>query len=57
MKKLTQEQTLGIVRHVVTAIGAILIYKGKVDASTWTIVTGSVVGIAAVLWSVTSKQS
>ena len=57
MKKLTEEQTLGIVRHVVTAIGAILMYKGKVDASTWTIVTGSVVGIAAVIWSVTSKQS
>lgn len=56
MKKLTQEQTLGIIRHTLTAIGAILMFKGQTDASTWTIITGSVVGIAAVIWSVTSKQ-
>lgn len=57
MKKLTQEQTMGIARHVLSGLGAILIFKGKLDESTWNVVTGSVVGIVAVLWSVYSKPS
>ena len=57
MKKLTLEQTMGIARHILSGLGAILIFKGKTDESTWNIITGSAVGVIAVLWSVYSKQS
>jgi hypothetical protein len=56
MTKLTQEQVLGIARHALSAIGAILLFKGKVDVSTWDIVTGSLISVTAIIWSVTSKN-
>lgn len=54
--KLTQEQIFGIVRHIMTGVGAILIAKGKVDESAWTLVTGSVLGVVGIVWSVLSKN-
>lgn len=54
--KLTQEQLYGIIRHLMTGVGVLLIAKGKVDESTWQIVTGSVLGIAGVVWSIISKD-
>jgi len=55
--KLTQEQTFGIIRHALTAVGAILVYRGKTDEASWTMVTGAVMGIAAVIWSAWSKNA
>lgn len=55
--KLTQEQTFGIIRHALTAVGAILVYRGKSDEASWTMVTGAVMGIVAVLWSALSKRA
>jgi hypothetical protein len=56
MTKLTQEQVLGIARHTLSAIGAILLFKGKVDVSTWDIIAGSLLSVTAIIWSVTSKN-
>ena len=56
MTKLTQEQVLGVARHALSAIGAILLFKGKVDVSTWDIITGSLISVTAIIWSVTSKN-
>ena len=54
--KLTQEQVNGIARHIMTGLGSILIMKGSVDESTWFVVTGSVLSIVSILWSVYSKK-
>lgn len=54
---MTQEQVNGIIRHVMSGVGAVLIMKGVIDAETWVVVTGSVLGIASILWSVKSKSN
>ena len=53
--KLSQEQVNGVIRHVMTGVGSILIMKGTVDEATWVVVTGSILGVAGILWSVFSK--
>lgn len=53
--KLTLDQTLGIVRHVLTGLGTILVYKGVIDADNMETVIGSVLTIVSVIWSIKSK--
>lgn len=58
MKKLTLEQLFGLIRHILTIVGTILVITGtQIDDSMWQIVTGSVLGLAATLWSIFSKTS
>jgi len=52
---MTQEQVLGVVRHVLTAVGGILIAKGLVGEGNWTELTGAVMTLAGVIWSIKSK--
>ena len=54
---MTQDQINGIIRHVMTGIGSILVMKGTVDESTWFVVTGSLLGVVGILWSVLSKNA
>jgi len=54
--KISQEQVNGIIRHVMTGVGSILIMKGTVDESTWFVVTGSLLGVVGILWSVFAKK-
>jgi len=53
--KLTLDQTLGIVRHVLTGLGTILVYKGVIDVDNMETVIGSVLTIVSVIWSIKSK--
>ena len=50
------EILLGLVRHLLTALGGVLVAKGTVDQSTVETITGSVVAVAGALWSVFSKK-
>jgi len=54
--KITKEQFLGIVRHGLTFVGAILIAKGQVDNGQWYEITGAAVSLVSVVWSVLDKK-
>lgn len=54
MKK---EVVLGIVRHVLTFVGGILITKGLIDESTAQELVGSLVTTIGLIWSVIQKQN
>jgi len=56
MKSLSYEQWVGLVRHGLTIVGTILVAKGTIDESNWTIITGSVLGMLSMIWSVRSKS-
>lgn len=55
MKKLSLEQTLGIIRHVMTIAGTLLVASGSVAEGSWEVITGSAIALASVVWSVFSK--
>ena len=54
---MTKEQVLGIVRHSLTFIGAILVIKGIASDGQIEQVIGSAVSLVSVIWSVLSKKS
>jgi hypothetical protein len=54
--KLTLDQTLGIVRHVLTGLGSLLVYKGVLSADNMEVIVGSVLTIVSVIWSIKSKK-
>jgi hypothetical protein len=53
MKK---EQVLGIVRHVLTFAGGILITKGLIDESTSLDIIGGTMTLVGTIWSVVEKN-
>jgi hypothetical protein len=53
MKK---EKILGIARHTLTFIGGILVTKGLFDASVWAEISGSVITLSGLIWSVIDKK-
>jgi hypothetical protein len=55
--KLTQEQVLGIFRHGLTFVGGILITKGLIDEAMVSEITGSVISLVGLIWSVVSKKT
>jgi hypothetical protein len=54
--KFTKEQILGILRHVLTFGGGILVMKGLVDESLWAEITGGVITLVGGVWSVIEKN-
>ena len=54
--KLTLDQTLGIVRHVLTGLGTLLVYKGVLSVDNMELIVGSVLTIVSVIWSIKSKK-
>ena len=54
---MNNEILLGLVRHILTAVGGVLIAKGTVDQSTVETVVGGVAAIVGALWSVFSKKT
>jgi hypothetical protein len=54
MKK---EVVLGIVRHVLTFVGGMLITKGLIDESTAQELVGSFVTTIGLIWSVIQKNN
>jgi len=55
--KITKEQFLGIVRHGLTFVGAILIAKGQVVESQWYEISGAAISLISVVWSVLDKKT
>lgn len=53
---MSQEQVLGIIRHVLTTAGGIVVSKGLTDESTMTAIVGGVVALVGVFWSIASKK-
>ena len=53
MKK---EELLGIVRHVLTFVGGIIVTNGLVDQSAMAELSGAVLTIVGIVWSVMNKR-
>jgi hypothetical protein len=53
---MTWEMTAGLLRHVLTAAGGILASKGFIGSSDVEILTGAVIAIVGVIWSVVAKR-
>lgn len=51
------EAILGIVRHILTAAGGILVTNGYLSASDSQTIVGGLVAIIGVVWSVLSKRN
>ena len=54
--KLTKDQLMGIVRHVITFVGGILVTKGLIDDSILTEIVGGSVALSGAIWSIVSKN-
>lgn len=53
---MTKEQKLGIVRHVLTFVGGILLAKGLVDESLLTDMVASIMVLVGGFWSILDKR-
>jgi len=53
---MTKEQIQGIVRHVLTFVGGILVIQGVVEESILNELIGGAVALAGTLWSIFSKK-
>lgn len=51
-----QDIILGIVRHVLTALGGVLVTKGFADAAGLESAVGALVTLTGFVWSVISKR-
>jgi hypothetical protein len=54
---MNQEQILGLVRHILTAVGAILTFKGIIDEGTYTALVGILLTSTASIWSLLGKRT
>lgn len=53
---MNKEQKLGVIRHVLTFVGGILLAKGLVDESLMTDLVASIMVIIGGVWSVLTKS-
>ena len=53
---MTKEQIQGIVRHVLTFVGGILVLQGVVEESLINELIGGVVALSGTIWSIFSKK-
>jgi hypothetical protein len=49
-------QILGIIRHLLTFVGGILVAKGTLSDATATQIIGGVVSLIGLIWSIVTKQ-
>jgi len=54
--KLSKEELLGIVRHGLTFLGGIIITGGLLDAGLWAELSGGLLTVAGVIWSILDKR-
>jgi len=54
--KLTKEELLGIVRHGLTFVGGLVITGGLIDSGLWAELTGGVLTLTGVIWSIIDKR-
>ncbi len=53
---MNKEQVLGVVRHILTAVGGALVAKGVVDSEVMLEGVGAIMAVAGFLWSLTDKR-
>lgn len=53
---MNQEQIFGVIRHFFTAIGGIVIAQGYISDGMYTELSGAVLALVGVIWSITSKK-
>ena len=53
---MNNEKTLGLLRHVLTFMGGILVAKGIVDESMLTDLVGAVITLVGGAWSILAKK-
>jgi hypothetical protein len=49
------EQWMGVVRHVLTAVGAVMVAMGYMDDTMWTTIMGAMMTLVPFVWSWKSK--
>lgn len=54
--KLSREEFLGLVRHGLTFVGGVIVAGGLLDAGLWAELTGGLLTISGVIWSIISKR-
>lgn len=54
---MNKEQVLGLVRHILTAVGAVLTFKGVIDEATFTGLVGILLTSTASIWSLFEKKT
>jgi hypothetical protein len=53
---MNKEQVLGLLRHVLTFVGGIVIAKGLIDESLYTELVGGIATLVGTVWSIVSKK-
>jgi hypothetical protein len=53
---MTREQLEGVVRHILTTIGGVLVTKGTISESIVEIAVGVGVGLVGLVWSLINKN-
>jgi hypothetical protein len=53
---MSQEQIFGVIRHVFTAVGGIVIAQGYISDSMYTELSGAVITLVGVIWSIVAKK-
>ena len=53
---MNQEQVFGVIRHLFTAIGGIVIAQGYITDAMFTTLSGAVLALVGVIWSIVSKN-
>jgi len=51
-----KEQSLGLIRHVLTFVGGIIVTKGLIDESLFQEVIGGVMTLVGAVWSIAAKK-
>lgn len=54
---MNKEQVLGLLRHVLTFVGGVVIAKGLVDEGQVTELIGGVMTLVGTIWSVWAKKT
>ena len=55
--KLSKEELLGIVRHGLTFLGGLVMAGGLLDQGLWVELSGGLLTLTGVLWSILNKRS
>jgi len=53
---MNKEQIFGVIRHVLTFVGGILMIKGIGSESLFAEISGGVMGLVAAIWSLVEKK-
>lgn len=57
MKNLGKDQVLGIIRHILTFVGGIILTQGLVDQTILDTAIGSSITLIGAIWSIVSKRT